>query len=53
MRKVYGYSHSEIAEELNMSVSTVEKHLANGLRRCNAYMAARGYLAEPRKIAAG
>lgn len=53
MRKVYGYSHSEIARELNISVSTVEKHLSNGLRRCNAYMAAHGYLAEPRKIAAG
>jgi RNA polymerase sigma factor (sigma-70 family) len=44
MCKVYGYSHQEIAQELGISVSTVEKHLASGLRRCNEYMAARGYI---------
>ena len=43
MRKVYGLSQQEIARELNISVSTVEKHLATGLMKCNAYMQARGY----------
>ena len=35
MKKVYGYSHKEIAGELNISVSTVEKHVATGLKRCS------------------
>lgn len=52
MRKVYGLSQQEIARELNISVSTVEKHLATGLTKCSAYMQARGY--EPvRQRAAG
>ena len=52
LRKVYGMSHEEIARELNIATSTVEKHLAAGLSRCNEYMQARGH--EPvRKHAAG
>jgi RNA polymerase sigma-70 factor (ECF subfamily) len=43
LRKVYGLSQQEIAHELNISVSTVEKHLATGLVKCNAYMKARGH----------
>ena len=38
MKKVFGYSHKEIAERLNISVSTVEKHAAAGLRRCMDHM---------------
>lgn len=38
MKKVFGYSHKEIAERLNISVSTVEKHVTAGLRRCIDYM---------------
>lgn len=38
MCKVYGFSHKEIASELNISVSTVEKHLVKGLKRCHKYM---------------
>lgn len=34
LKKVFGYSHKEIAERLNISVSTVEKHVAAGLKRC-------------------
>jgi RNA polymerase sigma-70 factor (ECF subfamily) len=34
MKKVFGYSHKEIAAELQISVSTVEKHVAAGLKRC-------------------
>lgn len=43
LRKIYGLTHQEISRELNISVSTVEKHLATGLMRCNAYMKARGF----------
>ncbi|MHA7815114.1 MAG: RNA polymerase sigma factor [Pseudohaliea sp.] len=40
MRKVYGYSHREIAAALSVSTSTVEKHIATGLYRCSQFMAA-------------
>lgn len=43
LRKIYGLTQQEISRELNISVSTVEKHLATGLMRCNTYMRARGY----------
>jgi RNA polymerase sigma-70 factor (ECF subfamily) len=35
LRKVYGLPHKEIADRLGLSVSTVEKHLAKGLRICS------------------
>lgn len=38
LRKVYGLSHKEIAAEMGISVSTVEKHIAQGLRRCSTYV---------------
>jgi RNA polymerase sigma factor (sigma-70 family) len=38
LRKIYGFSHKEIAENLEISVSTVEKHLAHGLLKCSEYM---------------
>ncbi len=41
MRKVYAMSYREIAEALNISVSTVETHLEKGFARCQAYVAAR------------
>lgn len=34
LKKVYGYSHAEISRKLGISVSTTEKHVAAGLRRC-------------------
>jgi RNA polymerase sigma-70 factor (ECF subfamily) len=42
MRKVYGYSHREIADTLGVSTSTVEKHIATGLYRCAQFMAVMG-----------
>ena len=41
LRKVYGYSQKEIAEALSLSESTVEKHIAFGIKRCGFFMAAR------------
>ncbi|TQV76036.1 sigma-70 family RNA polymerase sigma factor [Exilibacterium tricleocarpae] len=38
LRKFYQLSHKEIADQLAISVSTVEKHLALGLARCKAYL---------------
>ncbi len=39
LKKVYGYSQREIASELGLAQSTVEKHVALAMRRCAAYMA--------------
>ncbi|PHR60673.1 MAG: RNA polymerase subunit sigma-70 [Robiginitomaculum sp.] len=38
MSKVYGFTHKEIAIQLDISVSTVEKHVATGLIRCRHKM---------------
>lgn len=38
LKKVYGYSHAEISKELGISVSTTEKHVAGGLRRCVEFL---------------
>ena len=34
MRKVFGFSHKEIARRLNISARTVENHLTKALQRC-------------------
>lgn len=44
LRKIYGLSHEEIAERLNITVSTTNQHLAKGVARCALYMRERGYL---------
>lgn len=38
LRKVYGYSQREIAAEMKLSESTVEKHIATGIRKCGDFM---------------
>ncbi len=43
MRKAYGLPHSEISDQLGISVSTVEKHVASGLQRCSVYLREKGY----------
>jgi RNA polymerase sigma factor (sigma-70 family) len=43
LRKVYGLSQREVASELGISESTVEKHIAKGLTACSSFMAAHGY----------
>jgi RNA polymerase sigma factor (sigma-70 family) len=37
-KKVYGYSQREIARDMNISESTVEKHIAQGIKRCTSFM---------------
>lgn len=41
LRKVYGYSQKEIARALDISESTVEKHIAYGIKRCSSFVAER------------
>ena len=38
LRKVYGCSQKEIAAKLSISESTVEKHIAKGMKQCFIYM---------------
>jgi RNA polymerase sigma factor (sigma-70 family) len=38
LRKVYGFSQREVAKQLEIAESTVEKHVALGLRRCSERM---------------
>lgn len=41
MKKVYGMQNKEIARRLDLSVSTVEKHLSKGIRRLNSTITTR------------
>ncbi|PZQ58213.1 MAG: RNA polymerase sigma factor [Phenylobacterium zucineum] len=43
LRKVHGLSQLEVAAELGISASTVEKHVALGLAKCAEYMRQRGH----------
>jgi RNA polymerase sigma-70 factor (ECF subfamily) len=38
LKKVYGFSQKEIAKQLTLSESTVEKHIALGIKRCTLFM---------------
>lgn len=38
LKKVYGYSQKEIAQTMGLSESTVEKHIAHGIKKCTQYM---------------
>ena len=40
LKKVYGHSYSEIAQKLQISEKTVEKHISKGLIRCRSYLSA-------------
>jgi RNA polymerase sigma factor (sigma-70 family) len=48
MRKVHGMSHQEIAERLNIAVSSVEKHISKGVRDCRRYVTLRQQGLDPR-----
>ncbi len=40
LKKVYGYSHKEISKQLGISISTTEKHVVSGLKRCREFVKA-------------
>lgn len=43
LRKLYCLSHKEIAKKMNISVSSVEKDIAKGLKQCKQSLCAQGY----------
>lgn len=43
LRKLYCLSHKEIAKKMNVSVSSVEKYIASGLKQCKQSLHAQGY----------
>lgn len=47
LKKVYGMKQKDIAELLELSESTVEKHVAKGLLMCSRYLANLSQAAEP------
>jgi RNA polymerase sigma factor (sigma-70 family) len=40
LRRVYGFSHNEIAEQMGIGVKTIEAHLTKAIVRCSDYMEA-------------
>lgn len=38
LRKIHGLSHKEIAGHMNLTVSSIEKHLSKGVLKCRAYV---------------
>lgn len=54
LRKVNGMSHKEIASQLDITLSAVEKHLRNGAKRCRAHInRANGDIAQKEKTLVG
>ena len=43
MKRVYGYSQKEIADKMDISERTVERHIAKGAFRCAVFMEENGY----------
>lgn len=46
LRRVYGFSHQEIAEIMKISIKTVEAHLTKAIVRCTDYMETEGNSAD-------
>lgn len=43
LKKVYGLSNKEIAQRLDIAVSTVDKHIGRGMVACRNYLEVNGY----------
>lgn len=43
LKKVYGYTQKEIANSMQLSEKTVERHIALGMERCMEYLEASGH----------
>jgi RNA polymerase sigma factor (sigma-70 family) len=47
LRKVHGLTHGEISERMNLSVSSVEKSLRQGILTCRAYLESHEGVSKP------
>lgn len=43
LRRIYGLSHKEVAKKMGVSISSVEKYFAQGIKRCQDIMSGQGY----------
>ncbi len=43
LRRIDGLKYKQIANRMDISVSAVEKHVTNGLLKCNQYLREQGY----------
>ena len=43
LRRIYGLSQKDVARKMGVSLSSVEKYFAQGIKRCQDIMSARGY----------
>lgn len=43
LRKFYGFTHDEIAKKMNVSISSVEKYIAAGIKQCRRSLNAQGF----------
>jgi RNA polymerase sigma-70 factor (ECF subfamily) len=50
LRKLYCLNHKEIASKMNVSVSSVEKYIALGLKQCKQSLFAQGYGVNENKL---
>ncbi|MCI2284814.1 RNA polymerase sigma factor [Colwellia sp. MSW7] len=50
LRKLYCLSHKEIAKKMDVSVSSVEKYIATGLKQCKQSLCAQGYEVNEHKL---
>tara|TARA_R110000787_G_scaffold56158_2_gene129213 strand:- start:299 stop:871 length:573 start_codon:yes stop_codon:yes gene_type:complete len=50
LRKLYCLSHKEIAKKMDVSVSSVEKYIAHGLKQCKQTLCAHGYEVDELKL---
>lgn len=44
LKKIYGLTHAEVAERMDISLSTVHQHVAKGLAKCTTYMKEKGLI---------
>ncbi|ASP49363.1 RNA polymerase sigma factor [Cognaticolwellia beringensis] len=50
LRKLYCLSHKEIANKMDVSVSSIEKYIAQGLKQCKQSLCAQGYEVDELKL---
>ena len=43
LRKLYGFSHNEIARKMGVSASSVEKYISSGIKHCRRILIREGY----------